>query len=101
MVTITRFSSPTPSVIRIAIGVASPWVLIPVLVINSTPVFPHMLVDAMWAKAKSLTENSLKWRAPKSGSSWSDVHSYSENSQRRDGSSNNMLQHLAMLGHNI
>ena len=30
----------TPSVIKIAIGVASPLSLRPVLVINSTPVFP-------------------------------------------------------------
>ena len=68
-----RLSSSTPSVIRIAIGVASPLVLGLVAVINSTPVFLHMSGDAIWLKSHS--EISLKWRAPKSGSSWSDVHS--------------------------
>ena len=89
MVTVPRFSSPTPSVIRIAIGVASPLVLGPILVTNSTLVFPHMSGDTIWVK--SLSEISLKWRAPKSGSSWSNVRSCSENNQRRDGSSNNSL----------
>ena len=88
-VTIPRFSSPTPSVIRITIGVASLLVLRLILLINSTQSSPHMSGDAKWAK--SLSEISLKQRASKSGSSQSDVHSCSENSQRRDGSSSNLL----------
>ena len=61
------------------------WSLWPVQVINYTPTFPHMFGDAMWVK--SLSEISLNQRSSKSGSSWSDVHSFSGNSWSRDGSS--------------
>ena len=75
---------PTPSVIRSTVG-ASPLILGPVSVINSTLVFLNMSGDAM--EVKNLSEISLKQRVPKSGSSQSDVHYCSRNSWRRDGSS--------------
>ena len=77
----TQVSFPTPSVIRITIGVAFPLVLGPLSVINFTLVFPHMSGDA--TQVKSLLIISLNQTVPKTGNSQSDVHSFSRNSCRR------------------
>ena len=65
MVTTPGLLSPTPSVIRITIGVASPLVLGLVSVMNSTPVFPQMARDAIWVKY--LSKMILKEKHPRVG----------------------------------
>ena len=80
MMTISKHSSPTLFVICITIGVASTLIIGPVSVINSTPVFPHMVGDGIWVK--NLSEISLNQGAPRSGSSWNDLPSCSETDRR-------------------
>ena len=50
---------------------------------------------------KNFSNISLNQQVPMTGSSRVDVHSFSENNPRRDGSSTILLLHLAILGHDI
>ena len=99
VVTMPRFPSPTPSVTKIAIGMSSPLIFWPLPVMNSILAFSHIVGDAM--QAKSLYEIILNQRAPKSGSSWIDIHSFSGNSCSREGSSTISSYHLAIVGCDI
>ena len=80
---------PTPSVIKITMGAASPLSLRPVLVTYSILVLPQMVGDD--TQAKNFSNINLNWRAPMTGSSRSDVHSSPKNSPGRDESSASLL----------